>query len=347
MVLKEGVKFFWGTSGSNIVKVMNQVADKYKVIAANCIALSDDLQDAQNFSPYAFMTYSQTSQVGRAFAYFYGKMRKKEKKFYILNQDYMFGHDLGEGFKKGLKEYYPEAQIVRRGLSQAVPDRLCPLSDQDQGLRGRGDFHRRLGPGCHQPDQAGQGHGDQPPFCPDLHNQSKSLDPTRGRGHQGFDAGLALYNSHSLLQEPGPKSSIHKIWKAAYDRFKPPYNDLLYSQGWVPLSMEIYWLLSVIERAGSVDPEKIIKVWEGDSYEYVNGQVVTMRACDHTLITDFTIVEYVPPAQQKVSFNIPPYYWTDKTSWFGQSWVVPADKVLPWMDPKLERCKGKNPGSAK
>jgi hypothetical protein len=138
----------------------------------------------------------------------------------------------------------------------------------------------------------------------------------------------------------------YKIWKAAYDRFKPPYNDLLYSQGWVPLSMEMYWLLSVIERAGSVDPEKIIKVWEGDSYEYVNGQVVTMRACDHTLITDFAIIEYVPPAQQKVSFNIPPYYWTDKTSWFGQSWVVPADKVLPWMDPKLERCKGKNPASA-
>ena len=33
-----------------------------------------------------------TAQVGRAFAYYYGQIRKKEKKFYILNQDYLFGH---------------------------------------------------------------------------------------------------------------------------------------------------------------------------------------------------------------------------------------------------------------
>ena len=45
-------------------------------------------------------------------AYYYGQIRKKEKKFYILCQDYSFGRDMADGFKKGLKEYYPEAQIV-------------------------------------------------------------------------------------------------------------------------------------------------------------------------------------------------------------------------------------------
>jgi hypothetical protein len=39
-------------------------------------------------------------------------MRNKEKKFFILNQDYSFGHETAAGFKKGLKEYYPEAQLV-------------------------------------------------------------------------------------------------------------------------------------------------------------------------------------------------------------------------------------------
>ena len=27
--------------------------------------------------------------------------------------------------------------------------------------------------------------------------------------------------------------------------------------------MQTYWLLSVVERAKSVDPEKVISVWEG------------------------------------------------------------------------------------
>ena len=45
--------------------------------------------------------------------------------------------------------------------------------------------------------------------------------------------------------------------------------------GWGTLrswSKQVYWLFSVIERAKSTDPEKIIKVWEGDTYQYVNGQ---------------------------------------------------------------------------
>ena len=72
---------------------------------------------------------------------------------------------------------------------------------------------------------------------------------------------------------------------------------------------QTYWLFSVIERAKSMDPEKIIKVWEGDTYRYANGKIVKMRACDHKMIRDLTVEEYVPPEQQKISMSIPPYYW--------------------------------------
>ena len=112
MVLQEKVHVLWGTAGSNLMKILNEVADKYKVIAMDTAALSDELYDATNFSRYSFMTCWSTEQVGRGIAYYYGQIRKKEKKFYILCQDYMFGHDLAEGFKRGLQEYYPGAQIV-------------------------------------------------------------------------------------------------------------------------------------------------------------------------------------------------------------------------------------------
>ncbi|MBI5605265.1 MAG: ABC transporter substrate-binding protein, partial [Deltaproteobacteria bacterium] len=112
MVLQEKVHVLWGTDGSNLMKIINEVANKYKVIAHNTASISDELQDATNFSRYAFMSSFSTEQIGRGLAYYYGKVRKKEKKFYILCQDYMFGHAMAEGFKHGLKEYYPEAQIV-------------------------------------------------------------------------------------------------------------------------------------------------------------------------------------------------------------------------------------------
>ncbi len=87
---------------------------------------------------------------------------------------------------------------------------------------------------------------------------------------------------------------------------------------------------------------KIIKIWEGDNYRYVNGKVVKMRACDHKAIMDLSVSEYVPPEQQRVSMSIPPYYWFKEISYTGPIYRVPAEKMFPWMDPKLERCIGKN-----
>jgi hypothetical protein len=105
---------------------------------------------------------------------------------------------------------------------------------------------------------------------------------------------------------------------------------------------QTYWLLSVVERAASADPEKIIKVWEGDSYQFVTGKILRMRACDHKAIQDLHIFEFVPPEQQKVSFNIPPYYWFQGCSNTGPTFTIPAGKVLPLMDRNLDRCKGKS-----
>ena len=112
MVLQEKVHFLMGTSGSNLQKIINEVGNKYKVISINEGSLADELQDAENFGRYSFMPSPTTDQVGRGMAYFYGQIRKKEKKFYILCQDYSFGHGMADSFKAGLKEYFPDAQIV-------------------------------------------------------------------------------------------------------------------------------------------------------------------------------------------------------------------------------------------
>jgi hypothetical protein len=127
---------------------------------------------------------------------------------------------------------------------------------------------------------------------------------------------------------------------AAFKNFKAPYNQPQYAYGWDPLSQEFNWLASVIERAKSVDPDKIVKVFEGDVYQYVNGHVVAMRACDHQAIQAIHVMENVPPEKQRNLYNIPPYRYTDKFSFYGTSFHVPEDKVLPWMDPKLNRCQG-------
>ena len=139
---------------------------------------------------------------------------------------------------------------------------------------------------------------------------------------------------------------FYKAWNNQWkNKWKAPYNTRLYEHGTGAIGLyasSAYWLFSVIERAKSTDPEKIIKVWEGDTYRYPNGKVVKMRACDHKTIQPLGVTEYVPPDQQKVSMTIPPYYWYQGTSNAGPAWMVPAAKIIPPMDQKLDRCTGKS-----
>ena len=347
MVLQEKVHILWGTNGSNLMKVINEVATKYKVIAVNCAALSDELQDAQNFTRYSFMPIMGTNQIGRGLAYYYGKIRKKEKKFYILCQDYMFGHGMAEGFKMGLKEYYPEAQIVGEDYHKLFQTDYAPYVTKIKASGAEVVYT-----------------GDWPPDSTNFVKQARQMGLTLPmadfhgwifiqdvvelgvEGSKGLVNLDQFENSNPTFKTPGHIEMFklwNNLWKTKWKT--PPFNGRNYEIIQTEVGariMQTYWLMSVIERAKSLDPEKIISVWEGDTYKTVTGKVMKMRACDHRSIQNLAVSEYVPPDQQKVTMNIPPYYWFKDISWAGMRHIIPADKILPPMDRNLDRCKGKN-----
>jgi hypothetical protein len=171
--------------------------------------------------------------------------------------------------------------------------------------------------------------------------QDVGLEGTRGLVH------LSQYGTASPFFKTPEQIRYYRAWNHLWrSKWKtPPYDSRTYEHGLWAWTDPTYWLLSVIERAGSTDPEKIIAVWEGDSYRYVTGKVVRMRPCDHKAIQDLAVSEYVEPARQRESFNIPPYHWFGTTSAPGPMLAIPARHILPLMDEKLERCKGKSPAA--
>ena len=347
MVLQENVKILVGTSGSNIQKVINEVANKYKVIAMNVGALSDDLQDATNFSRYAFMSSPSTEEVGRAMAYYYGKIRKKEKKFYILCQDYSFGRELAEGFKKGLKEFYPEAELIGEDYHKLFLTDFAPYLTKIKASKAEVIFTGDWNPDAVTLLKQARQLGVTIPFAQMYLTDPNSLTDIGVEGTKGLVL-IDPCDTPTMFKNAG----YVKFYKAWNNQWKTkwktaPYNTPYFEHGtggsaigsWL---QQAYWLASVLERAQSLDAEKIIKVWEGDSYKFATGMVVKMRACDHKGIQDFTIGEYLPPAQQKGFFAIPPYHYSMDYSYIGKAWTIPAAYVLPKMDQKLDRCTGKS-----
>ncbi|MDP2754894.1 MAG: ABC transporter substrate-binding protein [Nitrospirota bacterium] len=346
MALQEKVHAFIGTPSSALMKIMNETATKYKLISVNAMSLADEIMDARNFSRYAFMTTWSAEQVGRAIAYYYGQVRKKEKKFFILNQDYSFGHETAEGFKKGLEEYYPEAQLVGEDYHKLFLTDFAPYLEKIKASGAEVIYSTDWDPDGRNLFKQARQMNVMLPFASiymDLPNmlQESGIEATKGL------ICLSPFNTtNPYFKTPG-HIKFYKAWNNLWqDKWKTaPYNSTFYEHPTSYLgawTMSAYWLLSVIERANSIDPEKIIAIWENDTYQAVNGKVMRMRACDHKVIQNLSVSEFVPPAQQKVSFNIPPYYWLKSASYYGPTFDIPAAKILPWMDQKLDRCKGKN-----
>jgi ABC-type branched-subunit amino acid transport system substrate-binding protein len=341
MVLQEKVHVLWGTDGSHLMKVINQVANKYKVIALCAASLSDDLYDAQNFSRYSFMTSFSTEQIGRAFAYYYGQMRKKEKKFYILCQDYLFGHQMAEGFKKGLKEYYPDAKIVGEDYHRLFLTDFAPYLTKIKASGAEVIYTGDWIPDAANLLKQARQMGIKLPFANTFMDEPNFLHAVGVKGTNGL-VHVSQYGVEGGAFKTPEQIKYYKAWNDLWKAGKwgAPYNSRLYEHGTGNIGAyraQTYWLLSVIERAGSTKAKKIIKVFEGDTYQYVIGKVMEMRACDHKAVQDLHIELYVPPAEQRQSFNIPPYYWYKGYSVTGPSFKIPRDKVLPKADPKL--CK--------
>lgn len=345
MVLQEKVHVLWGTNGSHLMKIINEVADKYKVIAQCTAALSDELYEATAFTRYSFMTSFSTEQIGRGLAYFYGGIRKKEKKFYILCQDYLFGHSLAAGFKKGLKEYYPEAEIVGEDYHKLFLTDFAPYLTKIKASGAEVIYTGDWIPDAANLLKQARQMGIKLPFANIFLDEPNFLHEVGVEGTNGL-VHLSQYTTESPFFKTPEQIKYYQTWNNLWKtKWLSPFNTRLFEHGTGNIgsyTQQTYWLLSVIERAGSTDPEKIIKVWEGDSYQYVNGKVLKMRACDHKAIQDLHVSIYVPPEEQKVSFNIPPYYWYKGCSNVGPTYKIPAEKVLPKMDQNLDRCKGKN-----
>jgi branched-chain amino acid transport system substrate-binding protein len=341
MILEEKVNVLWGTGGSNNVKVMNEVANTYKVIAIDTAALSDELYEGANFTRYSFMTSWSTAQVGKGMAYYYGQ-RKKEKKFYILCQDSGFGHIFADGFKEGLKEYYPDAQIVGEDYHKLFIADFAPYVSKIKASGAEVVYTGDFPPDCTNLVKQARQLGLNLPFANIYVETPEALADLGIEGSKGLTQ-ISWYGTEPpFFKNPG-MIKLYKNWNNSWKKWKEPYNTKFYEHLFASTGSYVeqtYWLLSVVARAASADPEKIIKVWEGDTYQYANGKIQHMRTCDHKTVQDLHVFEYVPPAQQKVLFNIPPYHWFTESCGPGPTFTIPAAKIMPRIDPTMDRCKG-------
>ena len=110
LVLKEGVNFLAGTVSSSCALAVSEFAKKKKMIFMDHIARSHRITGEKGHK-YVFRGCANSAIEGLAGGAY--AAQKPYKKWYIIGDDYEYGHSIAENFWKGLKKNKPD--VVKIG----------------------------------------------------------------------------------------------------------------------------------------------------------------------------------------------------------------------------------------
>jgi len=315
-ISEEKVEFIISGVGTHVSKALAPVAEKNKVIFLNDGAAGDELT-GKDFTPYQFRVCLSTSQQSGALAAYFST--KPFKKFYILNQDYAFGHDVAEAFKKAMNRLKPDWQLVGEDYH--------PIGAKDMGPY----ISKVISSGAEVMITGNYG--------ADLRvllKQASGLalkakvgsyylvDPYALQEIGEAAVGAVTVEIYMLTEDTPQNKAFVERWKKRKIDPDQPYPTWLMGKAY----QGFMFMAEAIKKANSTKAEDVIKAWEGLSFDAPVGRM-TMRACDHQVITPISVGEIVAGPG--------PFY---KFPFVGTPIIIPAEKAaVPPEETGNPRCK--------
>ncbi len=270
LVMREKVDILAGTINSSATLAVSDFAKKEKIPFICSFAKSEKITGEQGHR-YVFSVAENTRMIGKAAAVALSK--KPFTKFWIAGEDYEYGHAVGEGTWRYIKEMKPDAQLMGQTwwkvgeadigpyiapIVQAKPDCLIMATGGTGNL-----IFLKLAKAMDLPKE----------MAVDLHTsiELSNLQPL------GNDAPEGVYGTVNYLYyypETAENRAFVDEFRKLYNR--PPKVGALYGYALGQLVVNAY------QKAGAVDREKFIDAMEGLVVDSPVGKL-EMRKCDHQL----------------------------------------------------------------
>ena len=315
-IMEDKAQFIIHLVSTGVAQALMDVAEKNKVIYTMLGAESDFLT-GKNFSKYTFRTCFTTGNRARAYTEFF--KTKPWRKFYLMNQDYAFGHAVADDFKKVITKEIPGVKIVGEDYHPFNLKDFGPYITKIQASGAEIIFTGNYGIDLQNLMKQGAEMGIKLP----IRYATYFLDDDVQLPQIGQTAVGSFVNSTYLatIDTPQNKAFLERWHKKFKDTAHPwPAANLGYSYNGA------MFLFEAIKKAKSFDAEAVIKAWEGMEYHSVVGKQI-MRACDHQIMMPGPVGEI--QAKSKI-FSFP---FADKPL------MIPLDKVaVPLSETGNLRC---------
>jgi branched-chain amino acid transport system substrate-binding protein len=317
-IMEDKAQFMIHLVSTAVAQALMDVAEKNKVIYT-MLGVESDFLTGKNFNKYSFRTCFTTGNRARAYTEFF--KTKPWRKFYLINQDYAFGHAVADDFKKVITKEIPSVKIVGEDYAPFGQKDFGPYISKILASGAEIIFTGNYGIDLENLIKQGAEMGIKLP----VRYATYFLDDDVQLPHTGQAAVGSFVNSTYLptIDTPQNKAFLERWHKKFKDTAHPwPAANLGYSYNGA------MFLFEAIKKAKSFDPEAVIKAWEGMEYNSVVGKQI-MRACDHQIMMPG------PVGEIQAKSKIFPFPFADNPV------MIPLDKVaVPLRETGNPRCTG-------
>jgi branched-chain amino acid transport system substrate-binding protein len=311
-ILEDKVNFISHNSGSHISVALNQVSKKYKTIYINSGGMSDFLQ-GKEFSRYSFRLCQNAHLFVAALAQMMST--KPYRKYHIICQDYAWGYDVAKAFKAELKNYIPDAEIVGEEFHPIATKDFGPYLNKVMASKADAVFSGNWGADAINLVKQAREMGLKAPFPLVM---THGVDPYIQNVSKEGAVGIHYAYAYSAQWDtPENKDMIARY----HEKHK---NDEDFLTWWPVTHIGVVicaWQMAfaAVEKAGSLEPEKIIEAFEGFWYKTPVGWW-HMRKCDHQGI--------IPMFGGEVRAGWNPFF----------NGSIREDVNFPWLGPEVFRA---------
>ncbi len=269
------VDFIIGPTSSGVALALSDIVQQGKKIIIFTQAAGSSLTDAK-FNRYQFSTLSNSMMHARAGAYFMAA--KPYKRWMNIGPNYSYGHESWNAFKAKLKELRPDAEFMGELWPKLVEADYTPFIKKIIEANPEAVWSSLWGMDAVNFIQQGLPLGlfDKIKFAFTDGAALETLVPLGKKMPEGvFVAARSFFLT--------PDSAMNRKFVKTYLEKYKEYPDYMAQETYAGM----YFLKAAIERAGTIDTEKVIEAVEREplAWETPEGWKI-MRKEDHSVVED-------------------------------------------------------------
>ena len=317
LLFREKVDVLAVGPGSAVAKAVAQVANRNRKLFVTYASEAAELT-GDEFLDTTFRCCLNTDMHSLMLALYFTRMAgRKPASFYLLNEDYNFGHACSDGFRSAFDKFKLPNQLI-------VGEEYHPL----QKVQDFGPYISKV-----------MASGAEVVITGDWGQDLRLLLQQGNSLGWKIKTGEYFLNDATVLQAV-KEAAVGHITASTYQMTLDTPENMAYIREWrdyypaAPIGYKypdsaitqtvnaILWIGDVIKRARTLEPAKLIATWEGAKFAAIWGEV-EMRACDHQMLSSGFVSEVLDPEQIPAEIR----YYGGAFPYIGRPTRIPKEKL--------------------